>query len=587
MATTGITRTNTTVNAFGVPNDAQATDINFNPVKSSAAGGVDAWPADRYLNIWVCNLSGGILGYSSFPGFPANVDGVVIQYTAFGNTSGAYNLGRTGTHEVGHYLNLFHTFQPDGNSLGCFGTTAATCGTQGDLICDTPPTAQQNYGCPALTLNSCAEMPTNQHDMWMNYMDYTDDACMYMFTSGQKERVDACLYGARAALLSSDALIPPASGANADLWSQDEPDDPGAEPNVTSDIMYLSEDIWVRNTAGTTDLQHQNPVSNTANHVYVRVRNSVCGSSGSGTVRLFWAKASPSLSWPAPWDGSVAGPPTMGGEIGTAAVSVTGTGSTIVHFDWNTPNVGDYASMGADAGHFCLLARIETAAAPNYGLADPNGTGNLWNYVKNNDNIVWKNIEVVPSSGGREAALVVGNMSDKAMRGGKIIFNALPDDHDVRFTDVGKIRIKLSEKLFARWEKAGKKGEGFAQGNDQFTLEIQKSGAYIGGFEFQKNELASMRLNFEFTKHVPWAVHKIFHVSVDQFAIGANGTEFQVGGQDFSIRNQKTADDSMQGGTPGGTTDPNDTTPWWWWIILILILLIILLFFLRKLRKPK
>ncbi|HEY8835591.1 MAG TPA: M43 family zinc metalloprotease, partial [Chthoniobacterales bacterium] len=140
MATTGITRTNTTQTSFSVPSDVQGTDIAFNPVKSTAAGGIDAWPADRYLNIWVCNMTGGILGYSSFPGFPANVDGVVILYSAFGNTSGNYNLGRTATHEIGHYLNLFHPFQPDtGGGLGCYGTTATTCATSGDRICDTPP----------------------------------------------------------------------------------------------------------------------------------------------------------------------------------------------------------------------------------------------------------------------------------------------------------------------------------------------------------------------------------------------------------------------------------------------------------------
>src|SRR5207244_4285144 len=79
-----------------------------------------------------------------FPGFPANVDSVVITYKAFGNTSGNFNLGRTATHEIGHYLNLFHPFQG-----GCAGTTAGTCSTAGDNVCDTPPVASPNSGCPS------------------------------------------------------------------------------------------------------------------------------------------------------------------------------------------------------------------------------------------------------------------------------------------------------------------------------------------------------------------------------------------------------------------------------------------------------
>jgi len=583
MATSGITRTNTTQTSFSVPNDAQSTDIAFNPVKSTAAGGIDAWPADRYLNIWVCNMTGGVLGYSSFPGFPANVDGVVILYTAFGNTSGNYNLGRTATHEIGHYLNLFHLFQSDGTmGPGCYGTTDGTCAASGDRVCDTPPTAQPNYNCPSPTLNSCTETPTDHHDQWMNFMDYPYDVCMYMFTSGQKERVDACLYGARSNLLSSDALIPVASGGTADLWSQDKPDDTGAEPNVTSDTMYVSEDIWVRNAAGTAVQEHQNPVSNTANHVYVRVRNRVCATTGTGTVRLFWAKASPSLSWPAPWDGSVAGPPSMGNEIGTAPVTVTGATAQIVDFTWNTPNLADYAAMGADAGHFCLLARIETDVAPGFGLANPNGTGDLWNYVKNNNNIVWKNLEVVPSAGGREAALVVGNMSDKETKEIKLVFNAPPDDHKVAFTDVGKIKVNLSEQLYALWEKGGKKAEGITTTNDKLTLQIDKPGAYLGGFAFEPGRLASIKLAFEFTKHVPWAVHKLFHVTVDQYAAGPNGAEQRVGGQDFGVRNPKTADDSMQGGVTAACH-----VHLCWWIIVILVIIIIVLLICLFWRKTK
>ncbi|MET0842268.1 MAG: hypothetical protein ABWY23_00340, partial [Mycetocola sp.] len=92
-ATNGITRTQTTATSF-----AQA----GNPVKSAASGGADPWPADRYLNVWVCQLAGSLLGYATFPGAPASIDGVVILHSGFGTTGTAappFHLGRTTTHE--------------------------------------------------------------------------------------------------------------------------------------------------------------------------------------------------------------------------------------------------------------------------------------------------------------------------------------------------------------------------------------------------------------------------------------------------------------------------------------------------------
>ncbi|TMR32004.1 zinc metalloprotease, partial [Nonomuraea zeae] len=160
-------------------------------VKSSATGGADAWPADQYLNMWVCQLRGGLLGYAQFPGGPPDTDGVVIRHSAFGNTGTAaapFNLGRTATHEIGHWLNLFHIWGDDGE--GCSGD---------DKVDDTPNQGGGNTGMPKFPHISCNNAPNG--DMFMNYMDYTDDAGMFMFTSGQSLRMNACLEGPRASLL--------------------------------------------------------------------------------------------------------------------------------------------------------------------------------------------------------------------------------------------------------------------------------------------------------------------------------------------------------------------------------------------------
>ncbi len=180
-ATTGITRTSTNVNGFGT-NDS---------VKSANSGGVNAWPTADYLNIWVCNIGGGILGYAQFPGGNPATDGVVNDYRYFGTTGTAtapFNLGRTMTHEVGHYLNLRHIWG-DGN-----------CNVD-DFVSDTPTSDNPNYGCASSHV-SCSSL-----DMVQNYMDYSDDGCMNLFTLGQKNRMRALFDtgGARASLLNSGA----------------------------------------------------------------------------------------------------------------------------------------------------------------------------------------------------------------------------------------------------------------------------------------------------------------------------------------------------------------------------------------------
>jgi Pregnancy-associated plasma protein-A len=183
-ATNGIVRKSTTVTSF----------LSDDKVKKSATGGDDAWDATKYLNVWLCNLGGGLLGYATFPGGSAALDGVVCLYsTVPGGTATPYNKGRTATHEIGHWLNLYHTFQ---------GGCARNATTGGDLVADTPAEKSPAYGCPT-GRNTCNT--ETAPDMTVNYMDYTDDACMVMFSTGQKTRVQAIFSagGSRASILTS------------------------------------------------------------------------------------------------------------------------------------------------------------------------------------------------------------------------------------------------------------------------------------------------------------------------------------------------------------------------------------------------
>lgn len=144
-------------------------------MKFNQQGGSNSVDPEHKLNIWVCNLQK-YLGYAYYPGITPELDGVVCLYSAFGRIGtlmAPYNKGRTATHEVGHYLNLRHIWGD------------ATCGT--DLVDDTPLHNTANFGCPTYPhLSTCAGTPV---EMTMNYMDYTDDFCMFMFSNGQKSRM--------------------------------------------------------------------------------------------------------------------------------------------------------------------------------------------------------------------------------------------------------------------------------------------------------------------------------------------------------------------------------------------------------------
>lgn len=164
-------------------------------MKFSASGGDDAWDSRRYLNIWVCNMFGRSLGYATPPGGPEATDGVVINFDVFGTTGflrAPFNKGRTTTHEVGHWLGLKHIW---GDAL---------CGS--DEVDDTPPQKSYNYGCPSFPKTSTCSADS-KGDMFMNFMDFSDDACMNMFTAGQKNKMRSCfsLNAHRNGFLDSDA----------------------------------------------------------------------------------------------------------------------------------------------------------------------------------------------------------------------------------------------------------------------------------------------------------------------------------------------------------------------------------------------
>jgi hypothetical protein len=180
---TGITRSYSTKKDFNIVNDADR------EIMSNLA----YWDSNKYLNIWIATFSSSYIGYGEFP-FAESIegldsesnerlDGVFIDYTVFGkkigtNTKGIYSFGRTVTHEIGHWMGLYHTWGDE------------RCGT--DYVADTPIAAGSNNSAFCKDIFSTCS-GTRTRNMIENYMDYSPDSCMNIFTQGQKERMRAAL----------------------------------------------------------------------------------------------------------------------------------------------------------------------------------------------------------------------------------------------------------------------------------------------------------------------------------------------------------------------------------------------------------
>lgn len=224
MAEPGIDRiaANSIPGVTGVPGNGFTQATINNTIKPATI-----WDPTRYCNVWVLKLTSGLLGYATFPagtslpgvagGGNATTDGIVVGHNYFGSvgtaTAPPYNLGRTATHELGHWLGLRHVWG-DGNCLT-------------DFCNDTPWAKQANYGCPTppAYVNRCGAGQSPNGEMTMNFMDYTDDPCMYMFSIDQRARMQTAMsQGTYRNLLGTHGLcqgVPPPSGPAVAVFSMD------------------------------------------------------------------------------------------------------------------------------------------------------------------------------------------------------------------------------------------------------------------------------------------------------------------------------------------------------------------------------
>jgi subtilisin-like proprotein convertase family protein len=319
-ATTGITRTSTTVTSFTI--------TTFDAEKPNTI-----WDRDKYLNIWSVNLGSSLLGYAQFPGDVAETDGVTILYSSIGSidkpgTSANYPNGRTATHEVGHWLNLYHIWGDD--SGACTGS---------DQVEDTPNQANSTSGCGVFPkTDACTTASPGA--MFMNYMDYSYDNCLNMFTKGQKARMIACLNGARSSILTSNGCTPLTAdySVNTNVGTQAT----CAGSNLSYTVLTTAFNSYATNiNLSLTNVPAGCTASLTSANVAAGGSTTVNVSVGSGVAAgfySFWVKTESGTANP----DSIAltftvQPPTLSGAPSNLTPANTAIGqSTTPLFTWNS-----------------------------------------------------------------------------------------------------------------------------------------------------------------------------------------------------------------------------------------------------------
>lgn len=313
-----------------------------------------------------------------------------------------------------------------------------------------------------------------------------------------------------------------------DLYMKDNPfvvqkeRDRGQEPDIDNGPMWTSEDIWVRNqNDGYLTQVHQNPeymaLAGNYNYVYVRVRNRGCiPNTGLESLQLSWAKAGTSLSWPNNWNGSITSPALMGNIVSTQAIPIIPPGSSaIIEFAWQPPNPANYASIGNnpifwanEPWHFCLLARVLATGDPMTFAETADLNGN----VKNNNNIVWKNLTVVnvnpnninPPIGSDIKDVLVGATiigGDPWGQGGLFDFE-FSNPRYIKgnpITEEAEIKITLDKPIWDKWKEGGYQGKNIKIVNEEKHQFIVTTGnAKIENILFDPKEQTLIHVSFNF-----------------------------------------------------------------------------------------
>ncbi|WP_395092688.1 S8 family serine peptidase [Vaginella massiliensis] len=320
-----------------------------------------------------------------------------------------------------------------------------------------------------------------------------------------------------------------------DFMIKDSKQDVGHEPNNNTAYMWTSSDILVRNqNDGKLIPVHQNPTYDgiNPNYIYVRVTNLGCQtSSGNDLVKVNWAKANTSLSYPEYWNGDIViNGVHFGGEVGTGVIPPLEPGQeALIEIPWNVPDPEDYQNINENPWHFCLLAEIISDDDP---LTSPY-TSNPNYMVRNNNNLAWRNITVIDISNKKDigAAFAVSNPYNYT----KTYFLELVKED----TETGKaiyeeaeVAVKMDNVLYAAWERGGKTASQLEDTNDEKKKIVKGNNVIIDNLQLNANELGTIYLSFNFlTKKATEKNKYRYHVIQRDASTGEI-----MGGETFEIK---------------------------------------------------
>ena len=425
---------------------------------------------------------------------------------------------------------------PDGELLPSSGVNFTSyTGRMGGTSAATPIIA----GVLALmkSVNSCLSVPQMK-----NILQSTADKIggfnynLQAFNPGKSLQLGYGKVNAHRAVQLAQLL----NSSTLDLMVRDGIDDVGLQPNNTTQYMWASTDIWIRNQADGIE-SHQNPEYSPTipNYAYIRVINKSCvTSTGTEQLKFYWAKAGTSLEWPASWNGQNYFPSPspsplpnvkLGDEVGTLTIPILQAGQeTILQIPFMVPNPNDYSFAGSDQWHFCLLARIEAVND------QPIETNNLYTNVQNNNNIAWKNITIVDLLTNKTNGIIaVGNPFDEPktfflelvkedLETGKPIYNE------------AEVTLKMDDVLYNAWVRGGKIAEQLNITSDEKKKIVKGNNVIIDNIAFNANEIGTLNINFNFlTEELTEKTHFAYHVIQKDAVTGQI-----IGGETYIIKKQ-------------------------------------------------
>jgi len=330
------------------------------------------------------------------------------------------------------------------------------------------------------------------------------------------------------------------SNPQLDLYIRNTSKDLASEPDNTAEYMWMSTDIWVRNQAdGKYNHEHQNPEYDPQhpNYVYVRVRNTSCAtSSGTDELKLYWSKANTSLAWPQHWNGTLfIGDVLMGNQVSTLTIPVLMPGQeTILQFEWNVPNPADYTVINSEPWHFCLLARIESAE----DLMTFPENNSIYDNVKNNNNIAWKNttvVDILPNETSNIGAVVaVGNPFNKAHRFKLELIRDTQDQGKELYKEA-EIGLKMDDVLFEAWEKGEKSAVNITSTSEENKKIVTDNNVILNNLDFEANQTGTLFLTFNFLSKEQTDKEKFIYHVIQRDA----ETNEIIGGETFEVRKKQ------------------------------------------------